>query len=48
MDKYIQRLSKSGTSISRSEYEYIKTIASWICPECMDKVELKEVDVTTE
>ena len=48
MDKYIQRLSKSGTSISRSEYEYIKTIASWICPECMDGVELKEVDVATE
>lgn len=41
MGKYKERLSRRGTSITRSEYEYIKAVAEWLCPECMDDSEIK-------
>lgn len=39
MDKYLKKLQKPGSSISRSEYEYIQAIAQWRCPRAYDETE---------
>lgn len=42
MSKYDRKLSKLGTSITRSEYEYILSIAQWLCPEELNNIQLDE------
>lgn len=42
MDKYLRKLQKPGSSISRSEYEYIQAIAQWRCPLAYDETEQRD------